>query len=81
MTRLRDPKPATQTADQVFNAQQAMDAERQEAADLARWIEQAKRLPPIREKLVRKVRAKIEAGTYETPAKLRAAVTRMLAEL
>ena len=45
------------------------------------WIEQARRLPRVRMDLIRRVRAEIEAGTYETPERIDAAIDRLLDEL
>ena len=47
----------------------------------AQMASKAADIPPIRADLVARVKAEIEAGTYETPEKLAAAVTRLLEEL
>jgi anti-sigma28 factor (negative regulator of flagellin synthesis) len=49
--------------------------------DIAQWIEKAKVLPDVRQELVARVKAEIEAGTYETPEKLEIAARRLLEEL
>jgi hypothetical protein len=48
---------------------------------LARWIRRAKQLPPVRKELVERIRAEINAGDYETPERLEAAVERLLQDL
>ncbi len=50
-------------------------------ADLTKWIEKAKVLPDVRQELVARVKAEIEAGTYETPEKLEIAARRLLEDL
>jgi len=52
-----------------------------EFSDRARLLSQLKTLPEIREDLVEKIRAQIEAGNYETQVKLEAAVDRMVEDL
>lgn len=49
-------------------------------AELAEWIEKAKSLPAVREELVARVKAEIDAGTYETPEKLDIAIERLIDE-
>jgi hypothetical protein len=51
------------------------------AADLSEWIRRVRRMPIVREDLIRKVRAEIAAGKYETPQKLDIAVRRLLEDL
>jgi anti-sigma28 factor (negative regulator of flagellin synthesis) len=45
------------------------------------WARKASDLPGVRTELVKRIRAEIEAGTYETPEKLERAVERLLDEL
>jgi anti-sigma28 factor (negative regulator of flagellin synthesis) len=47
----------------------------------ADFVAQARDLPEIREDRVAQIRAQIEAGTYETSAKLDAALSRLLDEI
>ena len=47
----------------------------------ADFVAQAHDLPEIRQDRVAAIRAQIEAGTYETPARLDAALSRLLDEL
>jgi len=49
--------------------------------ELAEWAAKARLLPEVRRDLVERVRAEIEAGTYETPAKMDAAIERLLEDL
>jgi anti-sigma28 factor (negative regulator of flagellin synthesis) len=44
-------------------------------------LDDASRLPGVREQRLAQIRAEIEAGTYITPERLEAAVERMLREL
>ena len=47
----------------------------------ADFVSQARELPEIREERVAAIRAQIQAGTYETAAKLDKALDRLLAEI
>jgi negative regulator of flagellin synthesis FlgM len=47
----------------------------------ADFVAQARDLPEIREDRVAAIRAQIEAGTYETPGKLDAALSRLVDEI
>ena len=49
--------------------------------ELAEWAVKARLLPEVRTDLVERVRAEIEAGTYETPERMEIAIGRMLEEL
>jgi len=51
------------------------------SAEVAEWARKAGLLPEVRAALVERVRAEIEAGVYETPEKLEAAVDEMLKDL
>jgi len=44
----------------------------------AEWVRKARELPPVRKDLVRRVKAEIAAGKYETPEKLEIAIQRLL---
>jgi negative regulator of flagellin synthesis FlgM len=50
-------------------------------SDAARLVEQVQDLPDIRQDRVDTVRRQIAAGTYETEAKLNAAIDRLLDEI
>ena len=50
-------------------------------SDAARLVEQVKQAPDIRQDRVQAIRAQIASGTYETPARLDAAVSRLLDEI
>jgi len=50
-------------------------------SDAARLVEQVQDIPDIRQDRVDAVRRQIAAGTYETEAKLNAAVERLLDEI
>lgn len=52
-----------------------------EISSAARMLEQARLDPQIRAERLAEIRAAIANGTYETPAKLEAAIERMLAEV
>jgi negative regulator of flagellin synthesis FlgM len=47
----------------------------------ADFVAQARELPEIREDRVASIRAQIAAGTYETPEKLDAALSRLIDEI
>lgn len=48
------------------------------AGEPAEWVRKARKLPPVRKDLVRRVKAEIAAGKYETPKKLEIAIQRLL---
>ncbi len=48
------------------------------AGEPAEWIRKARKLPPVRKDLVRRVKAEIAAGKYETPEKLEIAIQQLL---
>lgn len=50
-------------------------------SDAARLTEQVRDMPEIRQELVDRIRAQIASGTYETSAKLDAAVEGLLDEI
>ncbi|MGD0382312.1 MAG: flagellar biosynthesis anti-sigma factor FlgM [Thermoguttaceae bacterium] len=52
-----------------------------EISDAARMVEQTRDIPDIRQDRVNSIRQQIAAGTYETEAKLNAAVDRLLDEI
>jgi anti-sigma28 factor (negative regulator of flagellin synthesis) len=49
--------------------------------DVSAWIKKARELPEVREELVARIKAEIDAGDYETPEKLTIAASRLLADL
>ncbi len=55
--------------------------DRVEVSDHARLLARLKSLPEIRQDLVSRVRDEIQAGTYETPQKLDAALNQLIDEL
>jgi negative regulator of flagellin synthesis FlgM len=71
----------------VRNTQPAAPAENAsihdsvEISDAARLVEQTRDIPDIRQDRVNEIRQQIAAGTYETEAKLNAAVDRLLDEI
>jgi len=52
-----------------------------ELSDVSRLLSKLQDLPEIREDLVSRVRAELDAGTYETDAKIDAAIDAMLEDL
>jgi negative regulator of flagellin synthesis FlgM len=52
-----------------------------EISDAARLVAEAREIPDIRQDRVDAIRREIAAGTYETEAKLNAAVERLLDEI
>ncbi len=55
--------------------------DRVELSETAQLLSQLRALPDVRQGLVARVRAEIEAGTYETPEKLDAAVHALAEDL
>ncbi len=53
----------------------------QQSNELVEWTLKARMMPDVRSDLVAQLRAEIEAGTYETPEKLDAAIEGLLADL
>jgi negative regulator of flagellin synthesis FlgM len=56
-------------------------ADEVDISDAARSLEQVHDMPDIRQDRVESVRLQIAEGTYETPAKLNAAIERLLDEI
>ncbi|HLA86305.1 MAG TPA: flagellar biosynthesis anti-sigma factor FlgM [Thermoguttaceae bacterium] len=50
-------------------------------SDAARFVDQVKQMPDVRQDRVDAIRRQIEAGTYETPEKLDMALERLLDEI
>ncbi len=55
--------------------------DRAEISELARLKALLQKVPDIRHENVARIRAEIEAGTYETPEKLARAIERLLEEI
>lgn len=56
-------------------------ADRRDTIELsgpARFLDRMRQMPEIRRDLVNRMRAQIDAGTYETPEKLATAINRMI---
>jgi anti-sigma28 factor (negative regulator of flagellin synthesis) len=67
--------------EQASNVSSTERQDRVEISDVARWKAKLAEVSPMRDELVESVRAQIEAGTYETDAKIRVAAERLLADL
>jgi negative regulator of flagellin synthesis FlgM len=52
-----------------------------EISALGRMLDDASRIPGVREERLAQIKSAIEAGTYETPEKLQIALERMLAQI
>lgn len=52
-----------------------------ESAEAKKWLKQLREMPDVRLKKIMKIRAEIAKGTYETSAKWRVAIDRLLHEL
>ncbi len=52
-----------------------------EISDVARFVEQVRDLPEVRQDRINEIRAKIAEGTYETDEKLEIALGRLLDEI
>lgn len=70
-----------QTAQPATHSGYAGGADQLDISREADMISRARELPEIRTDRVAEVRAAIEAGTYETPEKIEAAVGRLLDEI
>lgn len=55
--------------------------DRVEVSEVARLLSKLREVPAIRQELVDDVRGRIEAGEYETPERLEAAVTAALEDI
>lgn len=56
------------------------EGDRVEVSDMARLMQRLRDTPEIREDLVARIRAEIDAGTYETAEKLSSAIDAMIAD-
>ncbi len=72
-----------QEAQPILSPVKRMDAPQEQVRppDLERWIQKVRQLPAVREDLVRRIKAEIAAGKYETPEKLDIAARRLLEDL
>ena len=52
-----------------------------ESDEARKWLKQLREMPDVRLKKIMKIRAEIAKGTYETAAKWRIALDRLLGEL
>ncbi len=52
-----------------------------ELSQAAHWLDRIRQLPEVRQDLIDDLKQAIEAGTYETPEKLDAAVAGLLGEI
>ncbi|HUG89260.1 MAG TPA: flagellar biosynthesis anti-sigma factor FlgM [Planctomycetaceae bacterium] len=68
-------EPATPVGTQPISTQDQV-----EISPAARLLETAGRSPEIRAERLNQIKAEIEAGTYETPEKLEAALVRLFEE-
>jgi len=55
--------------------------DRKEISAISRLVEKVRQLPDVRSELIERVKAEIEAGTYETPERIDIAVERLMSEL
>ncbi len=55
--------------------------DRVELSQVAQWLDRIRQLPEVRQDLIDDLKQAIEAGTYETPEKLDAAVAALLDEI
>jgi len=75
------PPHGTQPAQPNLPPEAPSIADEVDISEAARWVEQVRQLPEIREERVAEVRRQILAGTYETQDKLEVAIERLLNEL
>lgn len=72
----RDPSPARGQAEATD-----VTARKQERTDMGKWLDKARQLPEVRKDLIRQVKARIDAGNYETPERLEIAVQRLMEDM
>jgi negative regulator of flagellin synthesis FlgM len=68
-------------AEQASSSPARRGEDRVELSDAARLLAKLQGLPEIRQELVDRVRAEIEAGTYETPELIDQTIEAMLGEI
>jgi len=75
---------STATGGEVDDVRKPADATTtatdEKAFDISVWVEKVRQLPDIRHDLVKRVKAEIAAGTYETPERIDAAIDRLMDE-
>jgi negative regulator of flagellin synthesis FlgM len=72
---------AARSAQPMARPEAAQIADEVDISEAARFIEQTRQLPDIREDRIEAVRLQIAQGTYETSDKLNLAVERLLDEI
>jgi negative regulator of flagellin synthesis FlgM len=76
----RPPAPARSHAEEVEAPRRSV-SDAVELSDRALLLARLKQLPAVREELVDRVRAEIDAGAYETPEKIEAVLDRLAIDL
>lgn len=72
--RTSDREAPARRMDRVADRTSDRPSDRVELSDRARYLAQLQQVPPVRQSLIDEVRAQIEAGTYDTPERLDAAL-------
>lgn len=81
LPRLRSTDPASAPGQRAEPRAARRGADRVEVSDLAQSLARLNQEPPVRQELIDRVRAEIDAGTYETPQRVAGAVERILGEI
>lgn len=76
-----EPRASSSGAEQASSSSAHRGEDRVELSDAARLLAKLQGLPEIRQELVDRVRAEIEAGTYETPERIDQTIEAMLGEI
>lgn len=79
--RFETPNRISDRAEAVQASRVARGEDRVELSDEARYLQKLIEVPPVREDLVARVRAQIEAGTYDTPDRMNQALDALLDDL
>lgn len=58
----------------------ATDLDRVELSNVARWLDELRHMPSVREQRITQIRSAIENGTYDVEARLDEALDRLLEE-
>lgn len=72
----RGPRPAPEQTEATD-----VTARKQDRTDMGKWLDKARQLPDVRKELIRKTKARIAAGNYETSERLEIAVQRLMEDI
>jgi hypothetical protein len=83
MKSRREPQPSTAASRDPFSnsAESGLFLMEPRSDEARKWLRQLREMPDVRLKKIMKLRAEIQKGTYETAAKWRVALDRLLVDL